>query len=71
MKRGELGPKSPDGYYVIVARPETVRELEGLEGLIVEEAGGLLFIKTRSRSAALKLYKRLAARGLLAGQRRI
>ena len=65
MGREELGPRSPEGYYVILARPEAARELEGLEGLVVEEAGGVLLVKTRSRSAALKLYRRLAARGLL------
>ncbi len=69
MKRMELGPKSPNGYYVIVARREASRELEGLEGLIAEEAGDLLIIKTRSRSAALKLYRRLAAQGLLADRK--
>jgi len=68
--RGELGPRSPDGYYIILARPEAARELEGLEGLIIEEAGGVLLVKTRSRSAALKVYRRLAARGLLADRNR-
>lgn len=65
MKRGELGPKSPDGYYVIVADPKAAKELEGFEGLIVEDAGGLLLIKTRSRGTALKVYRKLKARGLL------
>jgi|YelNatPaOPRAMG01_1025707.scaffolds.fasta_scaffold15227_3 hypothetical protein len=65
MGREKLGPRSPEGYYVILARPEAAGELEGIEGLIVEEVGGTLCIKTRSRSAALKLYRRLAARGLL------
>lgn len=65
VKREELGPRSPDGYYVILAHPEAARELEGYEGLIVEDIGGTLCIKTRSRSTALKLYRRLAMRGLL------
>jgi hypothetical protein len=65
MGMEKLGPRSPDGYYVILARPEAARELEGHEGLIVEDIGGTLCIKTRSRSMALKLYRRLAMRGLL------
>lgn len=65
LVREFLSKKSPDGYYVIPARSEAKSLLEKYSGVIVEEAGTLLFVKTRSRSMAEKILRKLYTRGLV------
>ncbi len=63
--REYLSRKTPDGYYVIPAKYEAHSLLEKYNGIVLEEAGTLLFIKTRSRSTAEKILRKLYRWGLL------
>ncbi len=67
LVREFLSKKSPEGYYVIPvpARSEAKSLLEKYSGVVVEEAGTLLFVKTRSRSMAEKILRKLYIRGLI------
>jgi len=61
-----LRRRDPSGRYVIVARGEARRLLEGLRGAEIEELGSKLIVRVRSRSLAARLLRRLAEEGLLA-----
>lgn len=63
--REYLSRKTPDGYYVIPAKPSARKLLEKYNGIALEETGTLLFVKTRSRSLAEKIIRKLYWRGLL------
>ena len=59
----ELGRRDPEGYFVLLASPEA-RELVP-QGCLVEEAGDVIVIRTKSRSLANKLLRTLKRKGLL------
>jgi len=62
-----LRRRDPEGFFVIPARREALEVLARFrEGLIIEDAGSLILVKTRSRSLASKIYRRLAARNMIA-----
>ncbi len=65
LVREFLSRRSPDGYYIIPVRREARSLLEKYSGVIVEEAGTLLLVKTRSRSIAEKILRKLHMRGLI------
>ncbi len=59
-----LGRRDPQGYYVIIADKRAVRLLRG--NVEVEELGGdLVVIRVKSRSKALRIYRRLRSLGIL------
>jgi len=60
-----LAKRDPEGYYVVLADPGAREVLNGFKGIVVEEAGGSLVVRTRSRSLVEKLVRRLASAGLL------
>jgi len=60
-----LAKRDPEGYYVILAEPSAREVLNGFSGIVVEEAGNSLVVRTRSRSLVEKVVKRLASAGLL------
>jgi RNase P/RNase MRP subunit p29 len=64
--REYLSRRDPQGYYVILARKESKDILAGISGIVVEETGNILIVRTRSRSIAEKVIRLLAKRGLLA-----
>ena len=67
LLRELLSRRDPRGYYVIPARnTEEARSLAESEGADVEEAGDVLYIRVKSRSAAARIASRLARSGLLA-----
>ncbi|RLF05892.1 MAG: hypothetical protein DRK00_03235 [Thermoprotei archaeon] len=60
MSVEELRRRDPEGYYVItVKRGELDRLGEIIERVKVEEAGELVFIRTRSRSIAKLILRKL------------
>jgi len=61
-----LGRKDPQGYYVIPAKRKALEYLKTTEAVIIEEAGNLVFFKTKSRSLAKKIASKLQEQGLLA-----
>ena len=61
-----LKRRDPEGYFVIPVRREAVGELGKLDGILLEEAGEVVLVRTKSRSVAAKLCRRLARKGLLA-----
>ena len=63
--RGYLSKKTPDGYYVIPAKPEARKLVEKYRGISLEETGILIIVKTRSRSIAEKILRKLYSAGLL------
>ena len=62
-----LKRRDPSGYYVIPARREALEIIPGelVEKLVVEEAGELVVLRTRSRSVARRVTFLLARRGLV------
>jgi len=63
-----LGPRDPEGYYVIKAlrgAEEVARRMLGPE-VRVEEAGPYVLIRVKSRSKALRLLRALERGKLLA-----
>jgi len=60
-----LSKRDPEGYYVILAEPSAREALNGFKDIVVEEAGGSLVVRTRSRSLVERVVRRLAAAGLL------
>ena len=62
-----LRRRDPFGYYVIPARREALEVIPGelAERLVVEEAGELVVLRTRSRSVARRVAVLLAKRGLV------
>ncbi len=65
--REYLSRRTPNGYYVIVARIEAKQLLEklGLDKSSFEEAGNTVIVKVRSRSLAEKILRILYKRRLL------
>ena len=66
LVRGLLSRRDPEGFYVVPARREALRLLDGFEGIVFEEAGDTVFVRARSRRVAEKVARLLARRGLLA-----
>ncbi len=66
LVRSLLARRDPEGFYVVPARRGALQLLEGLEGVVVEEAGDTVFVRARSRRVAEKVARLLARRGLLA-----
>lgn len=62
-----LRRRDPSGYYVIPAKREALEAIpeELAEKLVVEEAGELVILRTRSRSIARRVAILLARRGLV------
>jgi len=61
-----LSRRDPSGFYVILASRGAEEVLSDLgEGVEVEVAGDLTIVRTRSRSLAEKIVRRLAAAKLL------
>ncbi len=53
----ELGPKDPQGYYVVQV-PSCLREVvEKFDGVLIEQLGDQLLVRTKSRRIALKILK--------------
>ncbi|RLE80120.1 MAG: hypothetical protein DRJ36_02575 [Thermoprotei archaeon] len=63
-----LWRRDPQGYYVIPAKRDALKVLKISKDIIVEEAGTLVFIKTRSRRLAKRIVLRLEKLGLLETQ---
>lgn len=63
--REYLSKRTPDGYYVIPVKNEARRLLERYHDIVLEESGLLLFVKTKSRSTAEKILRKLYHRRLL------
>jgi len=59
-----LGKRDPQGYFVIVAKSDALEKVP--KNVLVEELGDSIIIRVKSRSLALKLYKKLEREGLLA-----
>ncbi len=57
--------RDPQGYYVLTARPEARKLLENLGVEVVEEAGGLIVARTRSRRKIVEAVKTLYKKNLL------
>lgn len=57
--------RDPQGFYVVIAKKEVLDTLAGFEGVIVEEIGDTVALKTKSRKTALKLCVFLSSKGLL------
>ncbi len=63
--REYLSRKTPDGYYIIPASLAAREIVAKYNNVVVEETGTILFIKTRSRSIAEKVLRKLWTRNLL------
>lgn len=66
-----IGKRDPSGYFVIPARQQALEILDKIvedpSNVIVEDVGGgMIFLKTKSRTLAQKLLKILENRGLTA-----
>lgn len=66
-----IGKRDPSGYFIIPVHQQAVELLNKLvdsqEDVIVEDVGGgIVFLKTKSRTLAQKLLKILESRGLTA-----
>ncbi len=65
-----LSRRTPDGYYVIplLDTPEARRLIEHVkeEGIEVEEAGDILYVKVKPRSVAARIARLAARKHLLA-----
>ena len=65
--RGYLTRRTPDGYFVILAKLEALNYLKDLENAITYEiAGDIVFIKVKSRSLGERIIRRLYRLGLIA-----
>ncbi len=60
-----LGRKTPNGYYLIVARIEAQELISKISGIRIEQAGDIILIKVKSRRIAKKIYDELSRRNLL------
>jgi len=65
----KVGPKKdPQGYYVAVTTRDVferyVRDRFAPPNIVIEEVGGEVFIKSKSRSVLKKLIKFLASKGV-------
>ena len=62
-----LSRRDPHGYYVIPALAEAASEVEklGVEGVKLDFAGDVVYVKVRSRSAAARIARHLARLNLL------
>ena len=67
LVREILSRRDPHGYYVIPALPEAADEVSrlGVEGVKLDYAGDVVYVKVRSRSAAARIARHLLKRGLL------
>lgn len=65
--RDLLSRRDPHGYYVIPARPEARRIVEGLSGgeAIIVDAADVILVKVRSRSTASKILRVLNRKKML------
>lgn len=66
-----IGKRDPNGYFVIPARQQALKVLDKIvedrSNIIVEDVGGgIIFLKTKSRTLAQKLLKILENCGLTA-----
>ncbi len=64
--RDILSRRAPDGSYIILARSEALPLLERERVEIEVLSKNLVAVKTRSRSLAEKLARKLSKKGLLA-----
>ena len=53
-----LGPRDPEGYYVVLLNKHCKSRIRIEVGDKLEEVGGYLVYKTKSRSRALRLLKK-------------
>ncbi len=62
-----LSRRDPHGYYVIPIAPEGLEALRRRlpEGAVIVEAGDVVLVKVRSRSAAARLARAAASLGVL------
>ena len=63
--REYLSRRDPMGYYVVPARKDCKELLTGISGIELEEVGGIVLVKTRSRSVAEKILRILIKKGML------
>jgi len=66
-----IGKRDPSGYFIIPARQQALEVLDKIissqSDIVVEDVGGgIIFLKTKSRTIAQKLLKMLESRGLTA-----
>jgi len=61
-----LGKKTPDGYYLIVARREAEEIVKRFSEIEIEYAGDMILIKVKSRRIAKEIYIKLSRRNLIA-----
>jgi len=54
-----LKRRDPSGYYVILLKPSAREKLRGLSNVVVEESGGILVVRVKSRSVAKRLLEKL------------
>lgn len=66
--RDILSRRDPHGYYVIPALAEAADEVEklGVEGVKMDFAGDIVYIKVRSRNAVARIVRHLAKLNMLA-----
>ncbi|MEM1508421.1 MAG: hypothetical protein QXY49_06015 [Thermofilaceae archaeon] len=57
--------RDPQGFYIVIAKKEALDTLAEFEGVIVEEIGDAVALKTKSRRTAFKLSIFLSSKGLL------
>jgi hypothetical protein len=60
-----LSRRDPMGYYVVPARKDCKELLTGVSGIELEEVGGIVLVKTRSRSVAEKILRILIKKEML------
>jgi hypothetical protein len=60
-----LSRRDPRGYYVIPAKREALGLVSRFEGVEVEEAGDIIVVRVKARSAARRIALMLSRRGLL------
>jgi len=61
----ELGKRDPQGYYVIPADKKAIEYVKNLPNVLIEDIGEVLLIKTKSRSTAMKILRKLKHKGYL------
>ncbi|MCS7385396.1 MAG: hypothetical protein NDF55_01455 [archaeon GB-1867-005] len=61
----KLGKKTPNGFYIIIARREAEKYLKENNNVKLESIGDIIIIKTKSRNTAKKILEKLRNRNLL------
>ncbi|RLE53444.1 MAG: hypothetical protein DRJ30_06860 [Candidatus Methanomethylicota archaeon] len=61
----KLGKPDPEGYYLIIAGREAKSFIEKYKGILIEEHGGEIIIKTKSRSIGKRILKELSKLNLI------